>query len=209
MGCKETSQLHRLKQNDKQTKSKETIVAHIISNHNYDLVFFDKLGKAAFPGISGDKFIGLRMGAKLGVVFKETVAEHALANRSKGRYKRTGLREDFTDLSDCKTAVSQRKNNNVKKGSWAHSICFPKVKDKRGGVRLIGWDQYNDEWYFLAVPREAYEHLNAPLELTLETYSSYAGVEPPWGSNSTNCKWLQYRLNSFTALATYEFQNEK
>jgi len=181
-------------------------MASIISEVNYDAIWFDNIGHYAFPNSSTLKLSHLKEAAEVGAIHKETLAELAMANTS-GFYIRTAAHADFDDQSDAKTAVNQRRNNDKKRGNWTDSIIFSKVAGKPGGLRLMGYHKENDEWYFLAVPKNDYEHLNGGLEVVIESFTNQY-TEPKWGSTVDKKrpnKWLKYRLNDFNELAKYRF----
>jgi len=179
-------------------------LSHIVSDLNYDRIFFDEFGKHAFPTVTKVEYRGMQIAADARCLFKEAVAEEALANCSEAYTRISGLC-DFSDQSDCKTAVSQRRNNVIKKGVWTHSIQFTDIAKKPGGGRLIGFDRYNNDWYYLAVPYNSYCHLNSALELILERFSN-TFTEPKWSkTNTASSKWLEYRVDSFDALAKHKF----
>lgn len=171
-------------------------MATIGTADKYDLIYFDKFGKYVFPEEHLDIH---RNSAKLGILHKDTLIEVALANMSEGKYSRVAGQLDFSDESDAKTAVSHQRNNSKNKGQWVDSVPIARIKTKTGGLRIVAYHDFADEWYFLAIPYHAYAHITI-IEIVFEQHSAI-WEEPVWGFKPAGNKWLEYRVDTFEELA--------
>lgn len=169
-----------------------------------DYKFFDFLAPYTWPHLSSEEIALLRSQVADGIIQIETVLENALARTSGGLYTRVAeVARDFCDGSDSKKAVSQFRNNVIgdpsvgKPCQWNNTISISGLKNKVGPIRALCYSKHSDEFYFFAIPLREFRGRDR-IEVSLDHSTGYKCV--PKGIPKG--KWTQWKLESFTQLAT-------
>ena len=137
--------------------------------------------------------------APLGLIQRDRLVELAIA--ATGGHEVTSVAgQDFSDGSDAKTVVSNARNNNVAKGVWTNSFAIRKVNTKKGALRIVAYNRVLDKFHYFVVPRSAYSHLKANLEITIETYSGQTQAPVFTGTPRSQTKWWNFEVASFDEL---------
>jgi hypothetical protein len=188
-------------------------MATSLDNIDEDLLFYKELVKYAYtdmPKVVDDYIIKNMITS--GVVQIETLFEHAISIEGNLERKPT-LGMDFADGSDAKKVTSSFRNNDTKRGSWTNSYSIRGIKNKKGILRVMGFNriksiiQNETVFDYYAIPYEAYSHLNYDsLDITLDRVSGYFDRSNPpkagvhlYGNHTG--KFLKFKVNTFTEMA--------
>ena len=126
----------------------------------------------------------------------DRIVEEAMSNV--GNFEMVSVHGmDFSDRSDAKTAVSNMRNNNKKRGIWTHSFVIRKVFTKVGALRVVAFNKILDKFHYFYIPHHAYAHLTSSLDIQVERYAK-RGEEPNWtGVPNRNLKFWEYECATF------------
>ena len=161
-----------------------------------DYKFFDFLAPYRWPNESPEKIALYRELVEHGDLHIETLLENALAMTSQGQYTRVAeAYRDYSDGSDAKKSVSQFRNNNISLGRWTNSAAITGLKKKTGLIRALVYSQYQDRFYFFAIPHSAYAGMDR-VDIIMDTSTGY---QEPQGIPKG--KWTAYQVDTFERLA--------
>lgn len=171
------------------------------STINEDYKFFDFLAPYRWPDATRYQLSLYRELVDNGDLQIETVLENALCKTSKGLYKRISENfKDFSDNSDAKKATSSYRNNKLGI-QWTNSVFVSGISKKTGLIRALVYSRANEQFYFFAIPHQAYKNLDR-VEISMDvTYSADAPIiGVPKG------KWTKCMVPTFERLATITHQ---
>ena len=159
-------------------------------------VLFPILKKNKFNALTEDELMHLHV---------ESLLELAIGVVNKNIKVICTKKNDFDDGTAAKSACSQFRNNNVKKGTWQHSAKVTGHK-KESHLRCMVYDDINDKFYYFVIPQEAVTNVSN-LEIVFETFTN-TYVEPTWGEpkrfrtrGSGLRKWWNWEVESFEEMA--------
>jgi|TARA_B100001105_G_scaffold160381_1_gene129066 hypothetical protein len=157
-------------------------------------VLFPILKKNKFKALSEDELMHLHV---------ESLLELTIGVVNKNIKVICVKKKDFDDGSDAKSACSQFRNNNIKKGHWRHTV-FITGHEKESHLRCMVYDDINDKFYYFVIPQEAIAN---SIEIVFETYSNRY-TEPTWGEprrfkqrGQGLKKWWNWEVESFEEMA--------
>ena len=144
----------------------------------------------------------LKKFAERGHIQRDRIIEEAIA--SVAGYKIVSIDgQDFCDGSDAKSVTSSWRNNIINRGVWTHSFKVPKITTKTGTLRVVGYDKFSDDYYYFAIPNEAYAHLKT-LEIVIEKFHGKYD-EPKLSGPKRHLKWWEYECETFEEMAKKQF----
>ena len=159
-------------------------------------VLFPILKKNKFNALTEDELMHLHV---------ESLLELAIGVVNKNIKVICTKKKDFDDGTDAKSACSQFRNNNVKKGTCLNSAKVTGHK-KESHLRCMVYDDINDKFYYFVIPQEAVTNVSN-LEIVFETFTN-TYVEPTWGEpkrfktrGNGFKKWWNWEVGSFEEMA--------
>ena len=163
----------------------------------YDVRVFEEIYKYV-PMVTSKNIGQWREQVSEGLIQMDRLVEKAMSNV--GGFAMVSVsRMDFCDTSDAKNVVSSHRIMSKKNRVWRNSFLISNVKSKIGALRIMALNKKLDKFHYFYVPRYAYEHINAKLEIVIEQYKSES--EPQWtGIPNRNCKYWEYECPSFEAM---------
>jgi hypothetical protein len=150
--------------------------------------------------VSANDTANLRNLVTKGWLQMDRMVEEAMANL--GNFEMVSIHGmDFSDQSDAKSAVSNLRNNNKKRGMWTHSFEIRNIAVKVGALRVIGYNKILDKFHYFYIPHHAYAHLkkskSSAVSICIEQYTKY-GEEPEWtGIPKTSRMFWEYECATF------------
>ena len=131
----------------------------------------------------------------------ESLIEEVLIVLSNGLYTRDSRKgRDFSDGSDAKKSTTNLRCISKQFGRWQHSLPFKKIKAKQGLLRAVGYDKFQEQFYFFAFPRIIYYNKQI-IEPVLESWSNIYYPPKPTKSEFTSSIYRRCQVKTIEELA--------
>jgi len=182
-------------------------MATTLNNVDEDLLFYEELKHYVYGKRLTDKIDNHnRWEIKKGIKQIETMFEYAIA-KTAGIKHTPIVGMDFADGSDAKKVTSSFRNNNIKKGSWKNTYTIHGIRNKKGILRVMGYNRVLASFDYFAIPYDAYSHLKGEsLEIMMDSFSGHFDRDtPPVPRGIVKGKFLEFKVDSFEEMAKAKF----
>ena len=168
-----------------------------------DLKFFELLYPLRYPNKSKEHYSQCRKMVLCGEMQIETLYENTIVNLNPGIEKDSTDGRDFSDGSDAKKVTSSFRNNRLNYGEWTNSFQVRNVGNKLGGLRVLAYNVYLEDFEYYVIPPHAYSHLSSKtVEIPIERYRGYYDCKPnAQGQHQGYSKWYNYQVEDIYELA--------
>jgi hypothetical protein len=172
----------------------------------YDIKFIEHL--VPFLNLSKEQVRHLKDFVSMGLIQRDRVVEMAIATAG-GHTIVSVNGQDFCDGSDAKSVVSNARNNSPSRGMWKNTFAIRRVQSKKGPLRIVAYNKFQDCFHYFFIPYQSYQHLTKEIEICIENYTVHAGEPTFMGIPDISKKWWNYECKTFEEMCKKVDRSEK